>query len=218
MAKWLSHLDLAAAQLVDSSWARDHTHVSCLGWQILNHWTTREVLIISFIIWGDNFHIVMYNPNLPWNYCPCPNLEAGILNLQCLKCLNWNSSFVPLPTPVCLLSLLLKWTSPLSIWLLIIIETFVILFYGKILFIYGYNELSSRREEWKRMELSHLTVWSAFVNGDLSWRLDCGIESFLSTLPSGFLAPSSSLRHLSMNCSALAILPKIHLLNSSKAL
>ena len=29
---------------VGSSWIRGGTHVSCIGRQILNHWTTREVL------------------------------------------------------------------------------------------------------------------------------------------------------------------------------
>ena len=29
---------------VESPWSRDRTHVPCIGRQILNHWTTREVL------------------------------------------------------------------------------------------------------------------------------------------------------------------------------
>jgi len=29
---------------VASSQTRDRTHVPCIGWWILNHWTTREVL------------------------------------------------------------------------------------------------------------------------------------------------------------------------------
>ena len=32
-----------AWQQVESSWTRDQTHVPCIGGQILNHWTTREV-------------------------------------------------------------------------------------------------------------------------------------------------------------------------------
>ena len=34
---------------VESSWSSDWTHVSCIGRQILNHWTTREVL--SYMSW-----------------------------------------------------------------------------------------------------------------------------------------------------------------------
>ena len=33
---------------VGSSWIRGGTHVSCIGRQILNHWTTREVQTIRF--------------------------------------------------------------------------------------------------------------------------------------------------------------------------
>ena len=29
---------------VESPWSRDRTHVPCIDRQILNHWTTREVL------------------------------------------------------------------------------------------------------------------------------------------------------------------------------
>ena len=38
---WPTGLD--ALWHVRSSWNRDWTHVSCIGRQILNHWTTREV-------------------------------------------------------------------------------------------------------------------------------------------------------------------------------
>ena len=31
-----------------SSLTRDHTHVPCIAWQILNHWTTREVPQLHF--------------------------------------------------------------------------------------------------------------------------------------------------------------------------
>ena len=41
-------MDLVAPQLVESSWTRDRTHVPCIGRQILNHWTTREVLLKIF--------------------------------------------------------------------------------------------------------------------------------------------------------------------------
>ena len=33
---------------MESPWTRDRTHVSCIGREILNHWTTREVLLAIF--------------------------------------------------------------------------------------------------------------------------------------------------------------------------
>ena len=38
----------ADPQHVGSSWIRDRTHVSCIGRQILYHWTTREALLLCF--------------------------------------------------------------------------------------------------------------------------------------------------------------------------
>ena len=38
------HMDLVVPWHVESSWARDQTHVSCTGRQILIHCATREVL------------------------------------------------------------------------------------------------------------------------------------------------------------------------------
>ena len=40
-----------ALQHVESSWTRDRTHVLCTGRQILNHWTTREVLF-NVCLWS----------------------------------------------------------------------------------------------------------------------------------------------------------------------
>ena len=44
----LQHLGLVAPQHVESSLARDWTHISCTGRQILNHCTIRETLQIIF--------------------------------------------------------------------------------------------------------------------------------------------------------------------------
>ena len=38
-----------ALRNVESSWTRGWTHVPCTGRQILNHWTTMEVLVWLFI-------------------------------------------------------------------------------------------------------------------------------------------------------------------------
>ena len=43
-AQWWLLVDLLAPQHVGSSQTRDQTRVLCTGRQILNHWTTREVL------------------------------------------------------------------------------------------------------------------------------------------------------------------------------
>ena len=40
-------MDLAAPWHVGSSWTRDRTCVPCIGRQILNHWTIREVPMSS---------------------------------------------------------------------------------------------------------------------------------------------------------------------------
>ena len=42
-AQWLWHMGLNALRHVGSSWTRDQTYVPCIGRQIPNHWTTREV-------------------------------------------------------------------------------------------------------------------------------------------------------------------------------
>ena len=42
------HTSLLALRYVESSQTRDHTGVPCTGSWILNHWTTREVLEVSF--------------------------------------------------------------------------------------------------------------------------------------------------------------------------
>ena len=44
----LWHMGLVALGHVGSSWIRDHTYIPCIGRQILNHWTTREVLVKDF--------------------------------------------------------------------------------------------------------------------------------------------------------------------------
>ena len=47
---------------VGSSQTRDQTHVSCIGRQILNHWTTREVLIdllkCTFVMTSKYFFVL----------------------------------------------------------------------------------------------------------------------------------------------------------------
>ena len=41
--QWLWCEGLVVPQHVGSSWIRDQTCVPCIGRQVLNHWTTREV-------------------------------------------------------------------------------------------------------------------------------------------------------------------------------
>jgi len=56
-------MGLVASWYVESSWTRDGTHVSCIGRWILNHWTTREVLLHVFFkitVIQESFQIVMW--------------------------------------------------------------------------------------------------------------------------------------------------------------
>ena len=46
--QWLWLPGLAALQRVESSRTKDQTHVPCIGRWILNHWTSREVLLSIF--------------------------------------------------------------------------------------------------------------------------------------------------------------------------
>ena len=52
-AQQLWHTGIVSLQHVESSLTRDRTHVSCIGRQTLNHWTTREVLkdTLLFVLW-----------------------------------------------------------------------------------------------------------------------------------------------------------------------
>ena len=47
-AQLLWHMGLVAPQHVGSSQTRDQTHVPCIGRQILNHCTTREIPLLNF--------------------------------------------------------------------------------------------------------------------------------------------------------------------------
>ena len=49
--QWLWHIGLVAMWHLGSSWTRDRTHGPCIGRQILNHWTTREVLNLHSCIY-----------------------------------------------------------------------------------------------------------------------------------------------------------------------
>ena len=46
-------MGLVAPHQVGSSWTRDQAHAPCIGRQILNHQTTREVLSFIFDLCGD---------------------------------------------------------------------------------------------------------------------------------------------------------------------
>ena len=84
---WL--IGLAALQYVESSHTRHQTHVSCIGRQILNHWTTREVLVIHF----KYSNVYMSNPNSLND--PFPPQAAIILNCVCEHLCFVSVYFVP---------------------------------------------------------------------------------------------------------------------------
>ena len=56
-AQQLWHTGLAALRHVGSSWARDRTRVPCIGRWILNHCSTREVPIGSFLYTNLSLHL-----------------------------------------------------------------------------------------------------------------------------------------------------------------
>ena len=54
--QWFWCMGLVTPRYVESSWSRDQTHAPCIGKQILNHWTTREV---------PSFYILIHFPLFP---------------------------------------------------------------------------------------------------------------------------------------------------------
>ena len=61
----LGHVGLVALWNVESSWTRDGTCVPCIGRQILNHWTTREVqLPVFYYTHFNNEKIEPHDTNL----------------------------------------------------------------------------------------------------------------------------------------------------------
>jgi len=45
----LGHTGLVALGHVESSWTRDQIRFPCIGRWMLNHWTTREILILCIL-------------------------------------------------------------------------------------------------------------------------------------------------------------------------
>ena len=70
-AQQLQPTGLAPPQQVESFQIRDQTHVPFIGWQILSHWTTREVqkmIIGEFTSWHPaKLNLSNSNENLPKN-------------------------------------------------------------------------------------------------------------------------------------------------------
>ena len=58
-AQELWHTGLVAFWYVESSRIRDRTHVPCTGRRILNHWTTKEVLV-HFLYWLFTFWMLSF--------------------------------------------------------------------------------------------------------------------------------------------------------------
>ena len=63
-------LSLVAPLHGGSSWTRDWTSVPCIGRQILNHWTTREVP-------PSTFTSMVKTIENPWPSCPPPTMCMG---------------------------------------------------------------------------------------------------------------------------------------------
>ena len=75
---------LVAPRHVESSRTRDQTHVPSVGWQILNHWITREVPCFSF-----EQYSVCYIPwtSLKWYKFKLKTKGKRIL----VECLKWKN-------------------------------------------------------------------------------------------------------------------------------
>ena len=58
-AQELGYMGLVALRCVRSFRTRDRTHIPSMGRQILNHWTTREVPIVSFALLTEQSCVVM---------------------------------------------------------------------------------------------------------------------------------------------------------------
>ena len=56
--QWLWHRGLVASKPVGFPQTRDWTCVPCIGKQILNHWTTREVRRVLLLMYVEVFHIL----------------------------------------------------------------------------------------------------------------------------------------------------------------
>ena len=71
MGSTSGHMSLVAPWHVKSSWTRDQTPVSCIGRQILNHWTTREVQSHVFMLEIEvKFLSVCLSPPSPSSLSP----------------------------------------------------------------------------------------------------------------------------------------------------
>ena len=56
--QWLWHRGLVASKPVGFPQTRDRICVPCIGKQILNHWTTREVLKVLLLMYVEVFHFL----------------------------------------------------------------------------------------------------------------------------------------------------------------
>ena len=80
-----------------SSLTSDGTHVSCIGTQILNHWTTREVPdlgIFKVLLRGLSCSILISLVHLSVNLSQCYPLEWGKSSIRpnCVKETDQNTS------------------------------------------------------------------------------------------------------------------------------
>ena len=102
-AQWLWRLGSVATWHVESSQTRDSTCVPCIGRQILNNWTTREVLSSSLnksndspAVWTFHIHwkpeaLVCVEPPLLWSPSILPSSAYGF-NSVLFYCLLFSSS------------------------------------------------------------------------------------------------------------------------------
>ena len=89
------HTGFAAPQHVGSSQTRDWTHVLCIAWQILNHWTTREAPSLDFwwVLSGLSDSCVI-NVNWRIGYMTEANevwrIRQNRIKIRCPSSMNYN--------------------------------------------------------------------------------------------------------------------------------
>ena len=97
-------MGLAALQYVEFSQTRDRTCVPCTGRRILNHWTTREVLIVIFLFifqgMGERWFAQLSRPPVNtrcWSTLPVDHTIAVIAGGAKWFCLSVLLSHAHLP-------------------------------------------------------------------------------------------------------------------------
>ena len=94
--QWLWFMGSVAPQHVESSQTRDLAHVPCIGRQVLNHWTTREVPVSILMSQHRRYNrvedVTSFGDLQPLSLCSGPNYQPfSALQLPEMKLPVWLS-------------------------------------------------------------------------------------------------------------------------------